>query len=106
MADAGKFARPGDDSVTIFSGQCEQMRETAVGMHFVISVLGTLLLVASSTTMACITAPTREEVDRAHKKGFSVDIGVVGMRNFRFLGWKQRGLLVVLVLVTMPLLML
>lgn len=35
----------------------------------------------SSHFQQCLSAPTRKDLDRAHKDGRSLDIGVLSMRN-------------------------
>ena len=39
--------------------------------------------------MQCLSSPTRDEVDRAHKKNIRLDIGVPGMRNLRQISWNR-----------------
>lgn len=44
-------------------------------------MLGTGILAASNYTMQVLSAPTRTEVNKAHKKRDWVEIGVPGLRN-------------------------
>ncbi|KAF9061622.1 hypothetical protein BDP27DRAFT_1428743 [Rhodocollybia butyracea] len=74
----------------IFEGDCNTVDHVTLGIHFVINVLSTLLLSASNYVMQSLSAPTRTEVDRAHKKGFWLDIGSQSMHNLKHTsGWKR-----------------
>ncbi|KAF9061623.1 hypothetical protein BDP27DRAFT_1485813 [Rhodocollybia butyracea] len=74
----------------IFEGDCNTVDHATLGIHLVINVLSTLLLSASNYVMQSLSAPTRNEVDRAHKKGFWLDIGLQSMHNLkRTRGWKR-----------------
>lgn len=68
---------------TIQSGACSKTKDLATWLHLAINVLSTLLLGASNYAMQCLSAPTREEVDKAHCRKAWMDIGVPSMRNLR-----------------------
>lgn len=51
--------------------------------HIAINVFNILLLVSSNFTMQLVSAPTREEVDVAHRAGKHFSIGLLDLRNFR-----------------------
>jgi len=72
---------PGDNTITLFQGACSQGTTIKTWSHLTINVVSTLILVASGACMQCLSAPTREEVDRAHMKGAFLDIGVLSTRN-------------------------
>ncbi|EKG16764.1 hypothetical protein MPH_05967 [Macrophomina phaseolina MS6] len=76
----------------IQTGTCEDIKRSGVIIHLAINIASTLLLGASSYCMQSISAPTREDVDAAHKKGIHLDIGVPSYRNLRFI--RRRRLLV------------
>lgn len=69
----------------IRKGTCDDIEHTGLAIHLVINVVSTLLLGASNYCMQCLSAPTREDVDRAHQKGTWLDIGVPSLRNLRFI---------------------
>lgn len=71
----------------IFQGSCDQAKHYNMGLHVVINILSTLMLGASNYSMQCLSAPTRKDIDDAHRKGAWVDIGVQSLKN---LGRKQR----------------
>ncbi|KAE8162407.1 hypothetical protein BDV40DRAFT_288545 [Aspergillus tamarii] len=70
-----------DDRGVLYTGECTKAKRMSTGIHLVINILSTALLCASSYTMQCLCAPTRTEIDRAHKKNKWLDIGVPSMRN-------------------------
>src|ERR1700743_2763837 len=65
----------------VFQGNCNQVKQLDIGIHLIINLLSTVLLAASNYAMQCLSAPTRQDVDTAHKGRFWVDIGVISMRN-------------------------
>lgn len=91
---------------TIYGGDCTKTNELTVLLYFVINILNTILLGSSNYCVVralgtslglsikifcqqCLSAPTRDEVDRAHSQGLWVDIGVPSMRNMQVLGLKK-----------------
>ncbi|KAL4743148.1 hypothetical protein BDV11DRAFT_179076 [Aspergillus similis] len=68
------------DSV-LYAGSCGRTKQISTGVHLLINILSTVLLSASNYAMQCLSAPTREDVDRAHAKRQWLDIGVPSARN-------------------------
>lgn len=66
-------------------GNCGYIKKLGIGIHLVINIVSTLLLGASNYCMQTISAPSRDDVDRAHVKGSWVDIGIPSLRNLRFI---------------------
>ena len=95
----------GEDSGrrVLFQGSCARASELGVVAHLVINVLGSVLLSASNYAMQCLSAPTRDEVDRAHSAGKWLDIGVPSLRNLRHIRRQRVVLWVVLGLMSVPL---
>jgi len=87
----------------LYDGLCTDSRFVNSGLHVIINALSTLLLGASSYTMQCLSSPTRAEVDRAHRKGEWLDIGVPSMRNLTKIGKRRRLLWWLLALSSLPL---
>ncbi|KAF3046889.1 hypothetical protein E8E12_005587 [Didymella heteroderae] len=74
----------------IFQGSCAAAKRYNMGLHLVINVLSTLLLGASNYSMQCLSAPTRGVLDRAHRKGKWLDVGVQSFRNLKWsMKWKK-----------------
>jgi len=70
-----------DGSIAIYEGSCEKTRRLNVGIHALINILATALLSSSNYCMQCLSAPTREDVDKAHARRKWLDIGVLSVRN-------------------------
>lgn len=70
-----------DGVVTIYEGDCTTVGRADSATHLVINILSTLLMGASNLILQLIAAPTRKEVDRAHKDGTWLDIGVPSFRS-------------------------
>jgi uncharacterized protein DUF6536 len=74
---------------TLTKGECSKIKRYNIGAHLIINVLSTLLLSGSNYCMQCLSAPTRREIDNAHKRGIALDIGIPSLRNLAALGrWK------------------
>jgi len=70
-----------DGVVTLYQGDCTTIGRVDTATHLLINILSTLLMGASNMTLQLIAAPTRKEVDRVHKAGTWLDIGVPSFRN-------------------------
>ena len=74
---------------TLLQGECSKITRYNIGAHLIINVLSTLLLSGSNYCMQCLSAPTRREINNAHKRGIALDIGIPSLRNLAALGrWK------------------
>lgn len=85
-------------AINVYEGSCPMASHWATGLHALINVLGTLLLAASNYVMQCLGAPSRADVDKAHRERMWLDIGTFSVRNLSVLNNKQRilwGLLLV-----------
>lgn len=74
---------------TAFDGSCQYVNHVTTWLHLVINGLSSILLSASNYTMQALSAPTRQEVDRAHEKGDWMDIGVASVRNLFKIKWQR-----------------
>ncbi|KAM3071463.1 hypothetical protein ACMFMF_007935 [Clarireedia jacksonii] len=70
----------------LYSGSCHTARSLSTALRLLINILSTALLSASSYTMQCVNAPTREDIDKAHSQKKWVDIGIPSWRNRLFVG--------------------
>lgn len=82
------FTLPGVDGGDVgrwilFEGSCEKSKRINIAFPIVINLPSSVLLSASNYGIQCLSAPTRELIDRAHFKGGCVDVGVVSGRNLR-----------------------
>ncbi|KAK4249236.1 hypothetical protein C7999DRAFT_39652 [Corynascus novoguineensis] len=60
---------------------CSRAKSINTGIHVLINVLSTILLAGSNYCMQILSAPTREQIDEAHRKSKWVDVGVQSVRN-------------------------
>lgn len=83
---------------------CTRAKTIDTGMHVLINVLSTVLLAGSNYCMQCLSAPTRRQIDEAHRAGRWVDVGVQSVRNLVFAVSGRNALLwVLLSLSSLPL---
>lgn len=87
----------------IYTGGCNRVKHWDTALHLLINVLGIALLGASSFTMQCLSSPTRTELDRAHAKRVSLDIGIASVKNLSYLHWKRGVLWWALAMSSLPL---
>ncbi|KIX98119.1 uncharacterized protein Z520_06199 [Fonsecaea multimorphosa CBS 102226] len=73
----------GSSLVEIYNGHCGKVESLDIWIHLAINTLSTLLLGGSNYCMQCLSAPSREDVDRAHARGEYLDVGVPSVRNLR-----------------------
>jgi hypothetical protein len=78
-----------DGMATLYTGNCKKTETMNTWIHLAINALSTLLLSGSNYCMQCLSAPTREEVDRAHAKRMWLDVGIPSVRNLRNIAWKR-----------------
>jgi hypothetical protein len=66
---------------TLLQGECSKITRYNIVAHLIINVMSTLLLSGSNYCMQCLSAPTRRDIDNAHKQGIALDIGIPSLRN-------------------------
>ena len=70
-------------TATIKLGNCSDIKTWDLWFHLGINVLSSTLLSASNYTMQCLSAPVREEIDKAHRERIALDIGIPSLKNLR-----------------------
>jgi hypothetical protein len=88
-----------------FEGNCDTVKRLNTGLHLLINVFSTVLLAGSNYCMQCMSAPTRSDIDHAHRlkpKSF-LDIGVPSMRNLTKISRRRVVLWCLLGLSSLPL---
>ncbi|KAL9034312.1 MAG: hypothetical protein Q9180_005478 [Flavoplaca navasiana] len=88
---------------TIQNGGCDFTKTLSLWSHFAINVLSTAMLSASNYCMQCLSAPTRQDIDRAHAQHLWLDIGVRSVRNLLHISRIKALLWVLLALSSIPL---
>ncbi|CAG9974325.1 unnamed protein product [Clonostachys byssicola] len=73
-------------------GDCGAIKSLATGIHILINIASTLLLGASNYCMQTVSAPMRQDVDKAHARGKWLDIGIPSVRNLFYI--EKRRLLI------------
>ena len=77
--------KPRDGVGLAHEGNCSQIRQWSQWIHFLINLLGSLMLAASNYCMQRLSAPTRNDIDQAHAAHRWLDIGIPSIRNLRSL---------------------
>jgi hypothetical protein len=86
----------------IYEGDCERVKGLDQWIHLLINLLGTGMLSASNYCMQLQAAPTRENLNKAHRNGRWLDIGVPSLRNLRHLDMRRRITWCILALSSVP----
>ncbi|KAK4169634.1 hypothetical protein QBC43DRAFT_295414 [Cladorrhinum sp. PSN259] len=74
----------------IYEGDCARVKSLDGWLHLLINLLSTGMLSASNYCMQLQASPTRANVEKAHKDGKWVDIGVPSFRNLAYISnWKR-----------------
>ncbi|KAF4430476.1 hypothetical protein FACUT_8842 [Fusarium acutatum] len=73
----------------LYKGSCDTTAKANLWIHLLINIVSTGILASSNFFMQGLVAPTRAEVDAAHRSGHWLEIGVQSLKNFRFLGWRK-----------------
>lgn len=87
----------------LYSGSCQKTETFAMLSHIVINIFGTLLLGASNYTMQILASPSRDDINRAHRLGIPLSIGVQSLRNLKFVGYTRMTLWIALAIASIPL---
>lgn len=100
---AGKLGWARDGQPILYEGNCSKASKLSTALHILINGMSTALLCASSYCMQCLSAPTRQELDLAHKRQTWLDIGVLSPRNIKSVSKSRRVRWLILGLSTIPL---
>jgi hypothetical protein len=92
-----------DGVATIFSGDMKKVSYTSTALHILINILSTILLTSSNYAMQVLCAPSRYEIDKAHRKGLWLEIGLQSFRNLSNIGRRRQILWWFLALSSAPL---
>lgn len=87
----------------LYQGKCTTASRIDSVLHVVINILSTALLAASNYVMQCLNAPTRDDIDNAHKKNEFVSIGITTMQNLFWIPKRRAFLFVMLFITAWPL---
>lgn len=94
---------PEHGSGTIHTATCGEISTLETGIKVALNVVSTLILGASTYAMQGTTAPTRAEVDVAHKRGKWLEIGTQSWRNLSYVSRRHATIWSVLAFTSLPL---
>ncbi|CAG8075633.1 unnamed protein product [Penicillium nalgiovense] len=95
---------PNEDGLGVILGHdCGKTRSIDSRFHYAINVIATVLVSASNYNMQCLTAPTRKEVDTAHRRRRWLDIGIHSVRNLSHIPRPKAMFWLVLAVSSLPL---
>lgn len=77
---------------TISTGSCSAVKNANTALHVASNILSSLLLGSGNYCMQILSAPTWREIKEAHRRGFSLDVGVPSLMNMRFMHRSRIGL--------------
>jgi len=89
--------------IKLYEGDCNRVKLIGAGSHVCINILSTLLLGASNLCMQLLVAPTRQEVDVAHRKKIWLDIGIPSWKNLGNIKRSRAWMFSILMLSSVPL---
>jgi hypothetical protein len=78
------------DTGTIYTGSCQMVHYIDGLSHVVLNIVSTLFLGAGNYCMQVLVAPSRKDVDKAHKNGISMDVGIHSIRNIWRMSYLKR----------------
>ncbi|KAI1100503.1 hypothetical protein F4804DRAFT_344695 [Jackrogersella minutella] len=86
----------------IFEDQCSSTSNLNTALHLLLNLLSTAILASSNYFMQIVASPSREEIDKAHKFLYPLDVGVLSTKNILFISYFKRTCWVVLLLSSFP----
>lgn len=81
------FPRDSNGVGLFYEGSCRTASAVNSAAHVVLNAISTLFLGAGNYCMQIQVAPSREEMDKAHAKGKTLEIGVPSLKNL----WRISG---------------
>ena len=86
----------------IFVGNCPQSDRNVLLLRTGINVLATAILTSSNFFLQLLTAPIREDIDKAHDRSKWLEVGVNSLRNLRFITWPKLAIWLLIALLSIP----
>jgi hypothetical protein len=80
---AHRMSAPQKGVGTLFQGNCDSVAWINTGAHAALNVLSSLSLGAGNYCMQMLVAPSVKNLQRHHRRGDYLDIGVHSLRNWR-----------------------
>ena len=89
--------------IKLYEGDCGRVKYMGIGAHVGINILSTLLLGTSNLCMQLLVAPTRDEIDAAHRRKIWLDVGIQSWRNLTNIKPIRMWIWIILLLSSVPL---
>ena len=74
----------------LFEGDCAKVNMLNTVAHLVINAMSAILLAGGNFCVQCVAAPNRKQIDAAHEKHSSLDVGIPGLTNILCADRKRR----------------
>ncbi|KAI3320958.1 hypothetical protein HD806DRAFT_546783 [Xylariaceae sp. AK1471] len=71
----------------IFEGPCTTSSAVSLFLHLLLNIVSGAILASSNFFMQVLSAPSREEINRAHAWLRSLDIGIPSIKNLWHMSW-------------------
>ncbi|KAI0140020.1 hypothetical protein F4776DRAFT_677265 [Hypoxylon sp. NC0597] len=89
-------------TTAIFEGDCQTTKWINFLIHGILSLLSTLIQASSRFFMQILCSPSRQEIDCAHIRLQSLEIGVSSSKNLRFVSYIKTAAWIVLLITSIP----
>lgn len=74
----------------LYEGDCAKVNRLNTIAHLVINAMSAILLAGGNFCMQCVAAPNRKQIDAAHEKRGSLDVGIPSLTNIFCTNRKRR----------------
>ena len=92
-----------DGTLVFHIGSCNDVKTINIALHLAVNVISSVLYLSSQLCVQLITAPTRKQVDEAHRRQDWYDIGILSWRNFIRSRWRSKIICIILLGTSFPL---
>ncbi|KAK8108190.1 uncharacterized protein PG998_010203 [Apiospora kogelbergensis] len=86
----------------LFYGSCKNSRYLNIILHLTLNIVSSAVLGSSNYFMQILNAPSREEINLAHRKLSSLEIGIPSLKNLPFLSRFKQCLWALLIITSLP----
>jgi hypothetical protein len=97
------FAVGSFTETTLYLGSCTQSSRNVLILHLFINIVSTAVLTSSNFFLQLLAAPTRDDIDKAHRRARWLDVGIPSLRNLRFVSWLKLTLWLLIAITSLPL---
>ncbi|KAM7210200.1 hypothetical protein V8F06_014414 [Rhypophila decipiens] len=90
-------------SLVFYQGSCTDSGRLNLVLHLVINIISTAIIASSNYFMQVLSSPSREEIDKAHRRLHSLEIGVPSLGNIGYISRVKAALWLLFLLSSVPL---